>query len=181
MDINDHIDDIMAETLWHIDAEMDKEGWDLEPELYAVLTNPITEGVGVIELKPVLGWRMCLAMDPDPQQALATFASILQTAPSQLKEGILPADRLYGVAFVTEAWLLRTTPQEFTEFAGQDLSAHPNRIETRFIYCMSTEGKLVALNHERDGIVQLIDRNGTLSLGGVIPELLLACAKELNA
>lgn len=174
------LDAIMAETLWHIDAEADKDGWDQRPELYAILTNPVTDGVGVIELKPAPGWDQCLDANPDPPRALEILTRLLRIAPKELKRGAIACDRLYGLALVVEVWMLRATSVKEV-FAAADISKHPNRIETRFIYCMSAEGKLVALNHEREGIVQRIDNDSVTILDGAIPELLLACIKELKA
>ena len=171
MDINA----IMAETLWHIDAEVEKGGWDQNALLFAVIVGELGEGVGVIELAPAPGWNVVLDITEDPKDALRALSLMTQVAPRALIEQAYPPDQFYGLAFVTEAWMLRPALGESlpptVSFAGK-VKDHPDRIETRIIFCVSVDGKVAALSHERDGIPEAYTEESGESLSGAIPDLL---------
>jgi hypothetical protein len=56
----------------------------------------------------------------------------------------------------------------------------PDRVEIRFTYCVSTQGEVSALAHERDGIAESLG-DGEAKLDGAIPDLLTQIVKELAA
>jgi hypothetical protein len=181
------IDKIMAETLWHIDAQVEEMGWDQDAALFAVLVGEVEEGVGVIELKPAPGWNVCLQYTEDPKKALQALGLILSRTPDSLRKETYPPEHLYGLVFVTEAWMLRaplgTEPQMPADYEvaarNHTVSTHPDRVETRFLYCVSTRGDVAALNHERDGIVEAFDPDKG-NFDGQVPDLLHALIKELT-
>lgn len=176
---------IMTEALWHIDAETEKEGWDQPPQLYAVAISPAQDGMGVIALQPAAGWEACKRVTESAAEALDAMAHVLAAASKELLSETYPD--VYGFAFVTEAWMLRgpkvdgEIPAELMQVGYEHkIHLHPDRFEVRFTYFVSKDGKVAALNHERDGIVQEIKHGGPISLGGSIPTLLARCVKELK-
>ena len=176
-------DKLMAEALWHIDAECETHGWDQDAGLFAVLIHRFGDEGGAIQLAPMPGWNICLRLAPGPQAALTGMVHMLGEAPVEFKRAAYPPETLYGVALVTEAWMLRDdaiTPQ--TRLAAEQGRLHElaDRVEVRFTYCVSTQGEVSALSHERDGIAEAFHKEEG-KLTGAIPNLLAQIVKELTA
>lgn len=180
-----NMDKMIQEMLWHIDAACEKEGWDQDAQLYAVMLQsaediPLPEdtiAAGIVELRPVPGWDLCLEQTQHPKPALAALAFVMAKAPQELIHSTFPLDKLYGFFLITEAWMLRakrnpTLDEELEHLSAMGhVSEHPNRIEVRFIYCVSMDGTVSALSHERDGIAEELGE-ATTTLDGDIPDLL---------
>lgn len=164
MMIPESVDQIMAETLWHIDAEAEDRGWDRSAELYVVRVHPLPPEahmeLGVIELQPIPGWQMCLDHAPNPEEALIVLCALLSEAPWELIHDIYPPGSVYGAVIVTEAL---AGPAEF-----------------RFTYCVSLTGWMSALNHERDGIAQAYDGHTEAGFDMRLPRLLTHLLGELT-
>jgi hypothetical protein len=176
-------DKLMAEALWHIDAECETHGWDQNAGLFAVLIHRFGDEGGAIQLAPMIGWDVCLQLAPGPREALAGMVHMLRAAPVELKRSTYPREVLYGVAIVTEAWMLRgdaITPETRLAVGERRLHELPDRVEIRFTYCVSTQGEVSALAHERDGIAESLG-DGEAKLDGAIPDLLTQIVKELAA
>jgi len=183
-------DRVIAEALWHIDNEMEEIGWDQDAMLFAVMIHRVDDfgplGLpgalgGVINLMPFPAWELALAGAPSPTDALGFMAGMVGLAPKPMREVTFPPDEFYGLAFATEAWILRPpmdgqelSPSAIEAMQSGSISEHPDRVEVRLIYCLPKDGGAPAvLSHERDGIVEALD--DTVTIGGAIP----GCLKEL--
>lgn len=198
--LNERADEIIAEALWHIDAEADLHGWDQDAALYAVMIHPFKDPVqieemgdkvaaGLIELMPMPAWEMVFENAPNTRSALKMMAHMLSMAPPELKELTFPSD-FYGLAFVTEAYVLKAPRLEDgepdpeivarieAEMQAGSIAEHPDRIEIRFIYCVSKDGTAAALSHERDGIAEALTDGNMI---GAIPDRLAEIIKEITS
>jgi hypothetical protein len=159
-------DNVIAECLWQVDALFEEIGWDQPAELFAVMIQPIesedeSTGLGVVTMKPMLGWEDCNDLTLDVEGALDMLHSILVAAPTELKRLTYPLDRLYGAAIMTEAW------------------THDN-VESRFIYAVSRSGHVSALHHERNGIAQAYDGTTGPGFDLRLPNILTKLLGELT-
>lgn len=155
-------DELLKETLWHIDAKADEFGWDMPPQLWFVLVLE-SEGLAAVHLIPVPGWEEVLSASATVPDALGWVREAVLSRP----DGLTTPKTIYGVAFTVEAWSVSVEIMpEVT--ADTNLSTHPDRFETRVTYCCSREGVSNVLIHERDGIAQVVERN---EVDGVMADL----------
>jgi hypothetical protein len=135
-------------------------------------------------MRPMKGWDYALQRASNPIRALEAMVAIHHMMPAEVTATIYPPELLYGVAFVTEAWMIRSekdegiTEEEKQLLQERRLYQHPDRIEIRFIYCASADGATLTLCHERDGIAEA--QTDPERMSGNIPDLLGALIKELK-
>lgn len=184
------IDGLMSECLWHIDAKCEEIGWNQDARLFALmverdLTKVDGGSVGLVAMLPIPGWELAMIATSTPPEALAIITGVLAEAPPGLTHHLFPPDKLYGVALITEAWMLRAplngsiSDADMAFVREHGAVNHPERIESRFIYCLSKDGEVCALTHEKDGIAQPLDRDDA-SIGGQLVDLLAGFLKVLT-
>lgn len=168
----------IKEALWHIDAEIEKGGWDQRPLLLFVQHAQVADNLGAIVLQEIPGARMVIERTADMQDALAFLTDALKGAPTSIRNTLASdLDGLYGVALVTEAWLVREyvdgpMPDNYTR---GDLSKHPDRVECRITHIVPVNGESAQLIHERDSVAYVRE-----DMGGELPALLRALAQEFG-
>lgn len=165
---------LARECLWHVDAAMERVGWDQPPLLLAVFAREgATSGAALVAMTSLPGWQRALDKGEDMQQVLWIMAQVYRTAPPELKAEAVSSLGFYGLALVSEAWMLRPGPDgRLTDEAikhseDHTIHDHPDRVEARLIHLSAVDGTEVMLTHERDGIAELID-----TPDGAIPELM---------
>jgi len=181
--VNDVTAKQVREALWHVDAEMEQGGWDQNAQLWMVV---VTAGPGedVVGFVPLFGWDQVAEQAPDMQAALRLLTTVYEGMPAELKANMLSESTMFGVAFASEAWLLRID-QENQEHVRAVADVHaihtdPDRVEVRIIHLAPLDGPAAMLQHERDGIVQLHDEMDTnFHASGEIPRLLAKLNKAL--
>lgn len=171
------LDAHIKEALWHIDADVDKGGWDQRPILLLVQHARLADGVGAICLQEIPGSAMVIErLGGQMQEALVFFINAVRGAPTSVRNYLAAdLDGLYGVALVTEAWMVKQymdapAPDDYEG----DLSQHPDRVECRLTHIAPVNGEGAQLIHERDSIAYLRE-NG--ELGGALPDLLADLAQ----
>lgn len=154
---------------------MEADEWDLAPGLIAMAQSPI-ESVDDLpddareglpdELRELLdgghnGQVMQFVpfnLNPEvwttgePAVVLKKLARFAAKHPPDL--GLGESDRLIGLLFVSEAWMLKVPHgmdrEEAMRAAGnRDLSTHPDRVEIRMVYGVDTAGFQYAISQVR--------------------------------
>ena len=168
------------EALWHVDAELEKGGWDQPPQLWLAIKHPLGEGVNAVELKPMPGWDYVWSRLPNIQGALAVMLQSAKAYPKSLKPYTFPGiERLFGLVLAVEAWVLEVNKDDPDAEAKEEMAKahtihnHPDKVETRTIYLCPVDGQGAMLAHEREGVPRMIDDGDHR---GEVPRLL----KELN-
>ena len=113
---------------------------------------------GVIELSPFPGWESSLGVSDNAEEALEVLLNVLGTAPAEVRRGAFSPENFYGMIMVTETWSVRSlTPEAHAEVLRLKghLDIHPDRVESRLIYCVSTHDRVLTLDHEREGNAQI--------------------------
>lgn len=173
----------VREALWHVDAELEKQGWNLPSQLWTVLHVPATAfQMATVALLPLPGWEQVLEKGDDMQDCLRVTIALYRRMPAALKVDL--RKDLFGVALASEAWALRTEDpvkaERFQQIAEErQVHAEPDRIECRIIHFAPLDGSPALLMHERDGIAQLLDENSEMTATGEIPELLSQLVQAL--
>ena len=185
--IEDVIDQAISQTLWEVDEAAEHIGWDSPPQLFIVMLHPLhitseIEGVG-IEMKQMSGWDIALELGENISESLSAMSSLLESIPSEMKRTNWPAENLYGLVMVTEAWIVHPDSQaafdriKLAKQQGRFMEL-ANRIETRYVFSVSTRGRRATLHHERHGVIQMhghddndYDRTIPLRLSTLMKEL----------
>lgn len=164
-----NLSEAVKESLWHIDAQFEEEGWDQPPRLLMVLPDALG-----IELKPLPGWDMVVPEAGSAQRALTGMVHAYDLMPVDLLRVGIPTN-LFALAFVSEGWSLSVDKNDEAAAAaalkaGEEHTVHtdPHRVEVRVLYLQPVAGERAMLMHERDGVVEMTGG----SKGGEIPRLL---------
>ena len=164
------VQEAVVECLWHLDEAMEQRGWD-EPSHLLMVRTTMTDEKGYVLMEPVFGWHRFAAAGQSPQEALAMVAAAYGSMPQDLLLAGIPSD-LFGVAFVTEGWSISAPLDDaaalIEEVDGARVQDLPNRVEIRMVYLQPVAGEPVLLQHERDGLVEIVDG----AHAGAVPRLL---------
>jgi len=178
-----NVAEVVKESLWHLDAELEKEGWDAPPRLLMMLPTTV-EDVGLaIQIKPLTGWDVVVPMANSAQRALGAMVHVYAEMPTELLRGGIP-ENLFALAFVSESWMLKVDYKDEGAAASalkagreHKINEDSRRVEARVIYLQPVGGPSAMLMHERDGVVELQEGD---TAGGEIPRLLAELVAALT-
>lgn len=161
----------LREILRRVDTELEKGGWDQDPQLLTVFRTPVVAPgllAEVYELRPFPQWEEVVFRVGHPPTAVAILAKVLGKAPRDLIEGSF--EGAVALVFVTEAWMAwRWSKDEPVP------SEHPDRIECRVLSVVMADGTADGLLHPRDGVP--IESGEHQEITGVAVEALQDLAK----
>ena len=83
---------MVRKCLWHVDAGMDKGGWDQNSALWAVVVAPAGPDRSALSLQPLSGWPMAAPRSPDVQSDLVSLTGAYTRVPAHLR-GLILAPR----------------------------------------------------------------------------------------
>lgn len=181
----------MVQTLRMIDTESEKDGWDQPAILYAMQAHQMGSSTALMEIQTCPGWFQTMELTDNIQETLQLMISVMSTVPKSIRRNSFKTGVFYGLLLRTETWMLHLDRKEHTKAQiataqrsskEHTISEHPDRIESRFLCLVTINGEITALNHDRDGEVEIYEPGGKddQKLTGNIPKLMNRLIKEIQ-
>lgn len=176
----------LRDAMWHMDAQLECQGWDQPAQLWLVVRQDGTNQ-SVVGMVPMPGWQFALDNTDNLQAALMVMRMTLDSAPADLLAS-LPLRHLYGVGLSTEAWMLRSKDNntalsaEHRRVANERrIHKHKDRVEIRLLHVAPVMGEPMSLVHERGGVAEIAagDGDAQFAMGGAVVDLLMDLASIL--
>jgi hypothetical protein len=176
--------------------------WDQPPTLWAVTQGPVLvdadhlpdhlpeDVVEAIREHGALGQQLGFApLDINPQawttgppaQVLTRLSRFAAKHPPRLEEGLEQGQRIIGLLFMSEAWMVAAEDSPELREAGirREIHKHPGRVEIRLVYGVDLAGYHYSMRHTRGGEDSAetiqgpgIDPTGRERMSGDIPDAL---------
>lgn len=135
--------DHVALVLVTLEAELDQEGWDLPPSLWAIASYE--SGLTMQTM------GMPSAFYQNPPAVLKQLVTVAEFD-GRFKErlGAEVSNNFFGLVFFSEGWGVKDLPDEdfLRDWKGR-LDEHPDRVEQRMGYALTLDGRIVSIHRDR--------------------------------
>lgn len=162
----------VGKLLLKIEAGLHRSGWD-NPDLpKLVALERTTSGLRSVKVPVSVG-------EPAGEYLLHIANMLARTDElTRTVVGSLATPTFYGTAFITEAWMIETTPDVERSSRPRYLKDDPTSIEVRSLMAITVDGHIVFVLRKRGQKPQIQD---TGEHGGKIASALLAINKIVAA
>lgn len=153
---------IVPTLLTQVEDQAEAFGWDQPAVLPTVRAHDAGEGAAMVEVIEMPGWPTAIGVTGHCVTAMQALTT------SMVLTGTEPIPGLLGLILVDEVWGVMQDPDQ--PHPG-DLSVHPDRVESRFVWFLGVDGsQRVIVRRRGDAAPQPLDNAD--EFGGRIPEVL---------